>query len=101
MVAFATAFLALDHASTWAFEAYFTPMQQRELIEGELRGAHEAAARGNPAMVREHLIRAEEIVAKAATFTRKGGALLFDEAELTSLRAPIAEARRELLPRTG
>jgi hypothetical protein len=92
----ATAFLMLDRASTAVFDAYITPMQQREYITEELALAREAHARGDREGVVSRLAEASLHAERAATFKTKSGAVLFDAEELRELRAPIETARREL-----
>jgi hypothetical protein len=91
------AFLALDRGSTWVFEKYVTPLQQEELVASELQAAREAHALGHSEGVRQHLEEAEDLVSRAATFTKKSGAPLFDDEALATLRSSIVEARGELL----
>ncbi len=95
------AFMALDRASTLVYEKYLTPMQQQEFIDLELERARAANAKGEVQGVRFHLKEAENYVTKAAGFTTKRGEPLFDDKELAKLRAPIEEARKELLSGFG
>ena len=95
------AFMALDRASTLAFESYITPMQQREFIARELERARDAHAKRDTRAVQLHLSEAENYVTKAAGFTTKRGTALFDEKGLAELRAPIDETKTELLPGSG